>query len=192
MDLVLATVALLGLNPLFLIIAVLIVLDSPGPVFFLQSRTGYSGRKFRMMKFRTMVPNASQLKAEVQHLNLHSEHSIDFKAKDDPRVTSVGRFLRRFSLDEIPNLFNVVMGQMSLIGPRPTSFDINTYPETGYTRLGVRPGITGLWQVSGRSNLDFEDRVRLDLEYIENQSLWLDLKIMVRTPMTVLRGIGAC
>jgi lipopolysaccharide/colanic/teichoic acid biosynthesis glycosyltransferase len=142
-----------------------------------------------MYKFRTMVTNAEELKLTYAHLNELSWP--DFKITDDPRVTSIGRFLRKTSLDELPQIINVFKGDMSLVGPRPTSFDASTYALWHTERLEVLPGITGLWQVSGRSNLDFDDRLRLDVAYIENQSLWLDIKILFRTVTAVFSQNGA-
>jgi lipopolysaccharide/colanic/teichoic acid biosynthesis glycosyltransferase len=168
----------------------LIWLDSPGPVIFVQDRTGYGGRRFRMFKFRTMVPNAAQLKQQLAHLNELTWP--DFKISNDPRITRVGRVLRRTSLDELPQIFNVLKGDMSLVGPRPTSFDASTYALWHTERLEVMPGLTGLWQVSGRSTLDFADRLRLDIEYIERQSVWLDMSILLRTVTAVFAGTGAC
>ncbi len=188
---VLALLILLMLLPALLLIAIAIKLTSPGPVFFVQQRTGFHGRRFSMIKFRTMVVNAEALKDSVRHLNKHGADSVDFKIDKDPRITSVGFFLRRTSLDELPNLFNVVMGQMRLVGPRPTSFHAKTYREHHLSRLSIYPGITGLWQVSGRSDVDFDDRVILDMAYINQQSPWLDLKIMLKTPFKVFNGQGA-
>jgi lipopolysaccharide/colanic/teichoic acid biosynthesis glycosyltransferase len=180
------------LSPLFLAIAIIIKLTSPGPVFFIQQRTGFHGRRFGMIKFRTMVVNAEALKDSMRHLNKHGPDSVDFKIDDDPRVTRIGGFLRRASLDELPNLFNVACGQMRMAGPRPTSFHVRAYKSHHLGRLSVYPGVTGLWQISGRSNVDFEARVLLDLQYISRQSPWLDLKILLRTPLAILGGQGAC
>jgi lipopolysaccharide/colanic/teichoic acid biosynthesis glycosyltransferase len=187
----LALLILLMISPLLLAIAVLIKLTSPGPVFFVQSRTGYRGRRFGMYKFRTMVVNAEALKDSLRHLNKHGPDSVDFKIDRDPRVTRIGRFLRRSSLDELPNLINVVLGQMRIVGPRPTSFHAHTYKEHHLGRLSTYPGITGLWQVSGRSDVDFDGRVTLDMHYIFHQSPWLDLKILLKTPFKVFTGHGA-
>ena len=142
-----------------------------------------------MYKFRTMVKNAEELKAKYAHLNELSWP--DFKITNDPRVTRVGGFLRKTSLDELPQLFNVLKGDMSLVGPRPTSFDVSTYSLWHTERLEVLPGITGLWQISGRSNLDFEERLRLDVEYIEKRSLALDIRILIGTVSAVFRREGA-
>lgn len=182
---------LLVLSPLMVVIALLIKLTSPGPVFFVQQRTGYRGRRFGMYKFRTMVVNAEALKDSLRHLNKHGPDSVDFKIDRDPRITRIGHFLRRSSLDELPNLINVVLGQMRIVGPRPTSFHAQTYKDHHLGRLSTYPGITGLWQVSGRSDVDFDGRVTLDMRYIIDQSPWLDLKILLKTPYKVLNGHGA-
>ena len=169
--------------------AVAIKLDSPGPIVFRQDRTGRDGRRFRMFKFRTMVRNAEELKAELQHLNVLPPP--DFKIPYDPRITRVGRFLRRSSLDELPQLLNVLRGEMSLVGPRPTSFAPSTYTLWHTARLEVPPGLTGLWQVFGRNSTTFDERLRLDLDYVERMSLGLDLKILALTAKVVLRRAGA-
>jgi len=187
----LAALILLLISPLLLTIALLIKLTSPGPVFFVQLRTGFRGRRFGMYKFRTMVVNAESLKDSVRHLNKHGPDSVDFKIDRDPRITGIGGFLRRTSLDELPNLINVLLGQMRIVGPRPTSFHAQTYKEHHLGRLSIYPGITGLWQVSGRSDVDFDGRVTLDMTYIFRQSPWLDLKILLKTPLKVLNGHGA-
>lgn len=187
----LAALILLLIAPLLLAIALLIKLTSPGPVFFVQLRTGFRGRRFGMYKFRTMVVNAESLKDSVRHLNKHGPDSVDFKIDRDPRITGIGGFLRRTSLDELPNLINVLLGQMRIVGPRPTSFHAQTYKEHHLGRLSIYPGITGLWQVSGRSDVDFDGRVTLDMTYIFRQSPWLDLKILLKTPLKVLNGHGA-
>ena len=176
--------------PLMAVIGILVYLDSPGAVIFVQQRTGKDGKRFPMYKFRTMVPNAEELKVKYAHLN---ELSLpDFKITDDPRVTRVGRFLRKTSLDELPQLLNILKGEMSWVGPRPTSFSVETYHLRYTERLEVVPGLTGLWQVSGRSNLDFDERLRLDIAYIEQQSLWFDLSILFRTVGAVVTRRGAC
>lgn len=169
--------------------ALAIRLDSPGPVFFYQNRTGQGGRRFKMFKLRTMVRNAEELKAQYMHLNELAYP--DFKISNDPRVTRVGRFLRKTSLDELPQLLNVIRGEMSLVGPRPTSFSAGTYSLWHTARLEAKPGITGLWQISGRSELEFDDRLRLDIAYIRNRSLWLDMQILFRTAGAVVNGRGA-
>lgn len=186
-----ALMIVLLISPLLLVLAVLVKLSSPGPVFFVQQRTGYRGRSFGMYKFRTMVANAEDLKESVRHLNKHGADAIDFKIDKDPRVTGIGSFLRRTSLDELPNLINVVTGDMRLVGPRPTSFNAYRYKDNHLARLAIYPGMTGLWQISGRSNIDFDQRVELDLSYIAEQSLLLDLKILLKTPFKVFSGHGA-
>jgi lipopolysaccharide/colanic/teichoic acid biosynthesis glycosyltransferase len=188
---ILAICLILLTSPLWLVIALAIKLSSKGPVFFLQERTGYMGRRFKMLKFRTMAVDADKLKASLRHLNKHAVHSPDFKIDKDPRITSIGRLLRRYSLDELPNLINVVTGDMRLVGPRPTSFPANTYEVKHLTRLAVPSGITGLWQISGRSDIDFDKRVELDEHYIKIQSPWTDLKILLKTFAKVVDGHGA-
>lgn len=192
-DVTLAGLALLVISPLLLVIAVAIRLDSPGPVLFGQMRVGVGGRPFRMWKFRTMVQDADQIKAQLAHLNESGDPRL-FKITADPRVTRVGRWLRRSSLDELPQLFNVLRGEMSLVGPRPFfPEDMDLYEEHHFERLQVLPGITGLWQVSGRSDIrDFEKVVELDREYIRRWSIGLDLKILAKTLPAVLRQDGAC
>lgn len=169
--------------------ALAIKLDSRGPVFFVQHRTGRGGRRFRMYKLRTMVRDAEVLKAHYAHMNAMSYP--DFKIARDPRVTRVGRILRKTSLDELPQIFNILRGDMTLVGPRPTSFRAETYRLWHTARLEVKPGLTGLWQVSGRNQLDFDERLRLDIAYIRHRSLGLDLKILARTVGTVVSGRGA-
>ncbi|KTT44402.1 sugar transferase [Pseudomonas oryzihabitans] len=187
----LAALLLLLLSPLLLLVAILVKASGPGPVLFVQQRTGFRGRRFGMYKFRTMVANAEALKSSLQHLNKHGANAIDFKVDRDPRVTRIGRWLRRTSIDELPNLLNVIRGDMRLVGPRPTSFKADTYLPNHLSRLSIYPGITGLWQVSGRSNLGFDERVQLDMSYIERQSPWFDLRILLKTPLKVFDGQGA-
>ncbi len=174
--------------PLLLLSALAIRLDSAGPIFIPQERTGRDGTPFRMLKFRTMVPNAAELKAQLAHLNVLPPP--DFKIPHDPRITRVGKFLRQTSLDELPQLLNVLRGDMSLVGPRPTSFAPTTYQLWHTRRLEVTPGITGLWQVKGRNTTTFDERLRLDIEYIEHRSFGLDLKILLQTVPSVLRRTG--
>jgi lipopolysaccharide/colanic/teichoic acid biosynthesis glycosyltransferase len=159
------------------------------PVLFRQPRTGRGGRRFPMLKFRTMVPNAEELKKELAHLN--ELQWPDFKITSDPRITRVGRFLRKTSLDELPQLINVLRGEMSLVGPRPTSFDAATYHLWQSERLDVTPGLTGLWQILGRASTEFDERLRMDIAYIERRCLWLDVQILVRTITSVLARRGA-
>jgi lipopolysaccharide/colanic/teichoic acid biosynthesis glycosyltransferase len=174
---------------LLMVIAVAIRLDSPGPIVFAQVRAGRNGRPFKMYKFRTMVRNAEELKVKYAHLNELTWP--DFKITNDPRVTRVGRLLRKTSLDELPQMLNVIKGDMSLVGPRPTSFAADTYQLWQTERLEVLPGLTGLWQVKGRSDIDFKERVELDIEYIERQSWRLDLEIIAQTISAVVTGRGA-
>jgi len=189
LDIVLCVSGLPFVLPILGLCAIAIKLDSPGPVFFAQWRTGRGGRRFRMYKLRTMVLNAHELKAKYMHLNELSYP--DFKIGNDPRMTRLGRILRKTSLDELPEIFNVLRGEMTLVGPRPTSFSADTYSLWHTARLDVTPGITGLWQVSGRSALDFDERLRLDIAYIRNRSLSLDLQVLLRTVSAVLSGRGA-
>jgi len=189
LDLVLCLLALPLILPVFLLCVLAIRMDTPGPVVFTQSRTGRHGRRFRMFKFRTMVENAEELKASLQHLNILPPP--DFKIIDDPRITRVGRFFRKTSLDELPQIINVMRGEMSLVGPRPTSFAATTYDLWHTSRLEVVPGITGLWQVKGRNNTTFDERLRLDIEYIRRMSLRLDFKILLMTVGSVFSRAGA-
>jgi exopolysaccharide biosynthesis polyprenyl glycosylphosphotransferase len=189
-DLVFGSLALLGLAPFMLAIALAIKLDSPGPVFYAQERVGKDGVRFRMWKFRSMRRDADTLLAELRASN--EATGPLFKMRRDPRVTTVGRVLRRSSLDELPQLFNVLLGQMSLVGPRPpVPSEVAQYEDWQHGRLRAVPGMTGLWQVSGRSDVPFHDMVRLDLHYIRNWSLWLDLEIILRTVPAVVGNRGA-
>ena len=190
MDLFLVIITLPFWALLIGIVGLLIRYTSPGaPVIFKQLRTGMGGRRFSMYKFRTMVPNAEELKSNYAHLN--ELQWPDFKITDDPRITAVGRFLRKTSLDELPQLLNVLRGDMSLVGPRPTSFGPETYKLWHTHRLDVKPGLTGLWQIVGRAQLEFDERLRLDIAYIERASLWLDLNILLRTIFAVFQQHGA-
>src|SRR5215211_2282856 len=190
MDLFLVVVTLPLWLPLIGIIALIIRITSPGaPVVFRQLRTGKGGRRFNMYKFRTMVHNAEELKTVYAHLN--ELRLPDFKITNDPRITPIGRFLRTTSLDELPQLFNVLRGQMSLVGPRPTSFGAETYQLWHTERLDVMPGMTGLWQIIGRAQLEFDDRLRLDITYIERRCLRLDISILFRTVIAVFEQRGA-
>ncbi|HEY5021535.1 MAG TPA: sugar transferase [Gemmatimonadaceae bacterium] len=191
-DVVVCTLLLIVLSPILLLIALAIRLDSAGSPFFFQERAGLGGESFRMMKFRTMRQGAEFEKEQLAHLN-HTGDARLFKIRDDPRTTRLGKFLRRWSLDELPQLLNVLIGEMSLIGPRPFfEADFREYEDHHFRRLDAKPGITGLWQVSGRSEvLDFEDVVYLDRQYIEQWSFWLDMSILFRTIPSVLRRTGA-
>ena len=187
-----AAFLLLFASPLFLFAAIAIRRTSPGPIFFRQRRAGLNGQPFTMLKFRTMVSDAEQRQHELAALN--EMDGPVFKVTNDPRVTSIGRWLRKSSVDELPQLLNVLRGEMSLVGPRPLPVDeVQRFDDPAHRRrLSVKPGLTCLWQVSGRNNVrDFKDWVRLDLEYIDNWSLWLDLKILWRTIPVVLVGTGA-
>jgi len=163
--------------------------DPDGEVIFWQERTGKWGHRFRMYKFRTMVVNAEELKDELANLNELAWP--DFKISDDPRITKIGRFLRKTSLDELPQILNVIRGEMSLVGPRPTSFSAETYALWQTERLDVIPGITGLWQLLGRGGTEFDERLRMDIAYIELRCLWLDIQILFRTLIAVLNQRGA-
>ncbi len=192
LDLTASFILLALLLPVFLVVTILIRVTSPGPALFRQQRSGLNGRPFTMLKFRSMVSDAEQRKQELAALN-EMEGPV-FKISADPRITPVGRFLRRYSIDELPQLVNVLRGEMSLVGPRPLPVDeVLRFNEFAHRRrLSVKPGLTCLWQVSGRNNVrDFKDWVRLDLEYIDNWSLWLDFKILLRTIPVVFSGTGA-
>ncbi|MDQ1639859.1 MAG: hypothetical protein QOF62_3198 [Pyrinomonadaceae bacterium] len=199
-DLIIAFLALALLSPFWLFIALLIKLDSKGPIYYAQERVGMDGRIFIVYKFRTMHLNAdSEIHREYQRkfiagyaeANVGDAQTPAYKLRDDPRITRVGRMLRRFSLDEVPQLLNVLRGDMSIVGPRPPiPYEVEAYELRHRRRLDMKPGLTGLWQVSGRNRLPFEEMVKLDLFYIENWSLLFDLKIMLRTVMVMLRGDG--
>ena len=189
-DLAVVLASLPVVLPLLGVCALLIWLESPGaPVVFTQTRTGRGGRPFRMYKFRTMVPNAEALKQQLMHLN--ELQWPDFKITNDPRITRIGRFLRKTSLDEVPQIINVLTGEMSLVGPRPTSFSAQTYKLWHTERLDVLPGLTGLWQVLGRASTEFDERLRRDIAYSEKRCLWLDFQILLRTVTAVVGQKGA-
>lgn len=189
-DCVGAVLGLIVLLPIFLVVAMLIKKDSPGPVFFQQERIGRKGVPFRMHKFRSMVVDAEDRLADLQAVN--EGNGVLFKLKDDPRITKIGAFIRRYSIDELPQLWNVLTGDMSMVGPRPPlQSEVETYEEYVLRRLKVKPGVTGLWQVSGRSDLSWDDSVRLDLYYVENWSLMQDLIILFRTAKAVIGKDGA-
>jgi lipopolysaccharide/colanic/teichoic acid biosynthesis glycosyltransferase len=215
-DFIVAAMALVALSPLMAMIAVLIKLDSPGPVFFSQERVGskvrgkngkrsWEAKAFNVYKFRTMTVNndASEHQkfvqamikgdnATLEQINGKIDGADKFKIKNDKRVTKIGKFLRKTSLDELPQLFNVIKGEMSIVGPRPAiAYEVDVYAPHHYRRLESQQGITGWWQATARSNVDFETMVELDAWYADNQSFWLDLKIMIMTPMSVLKGKGA-
>jgi exopolysaccharide biosynthesis polyprenyl glycosylphosphotransferase len=187
-----ALIALVVLSPFLLLFSLIVKITSPGPILFRQQRSGLNGRPFTLYKFRTMVTNAEQLKHELAAMNEMS--GPVFKLTNDPRITPFGKFMRKFSIDEWPQFYNVLRGEMSLVGPRPLPVDeVKRFNDLAHRRrLSVKPGLTCLWQISGRNNVkDFKDWVRLDLEYIDNWSLWLDLKILLRTVPVVLVGNGA-
>ncbi len=190
-DVVSSLVGLILLAPFLALLAAIVKLTSRGPVFFIQQRCGLNGRRFRLFKFRTMVHDAEARRPDVDHLNQVNGHA--FKATDDPRITTFGRFLRRYSLDELPQLLNILKGDMSLVGPRPPiPEEVAHYARWQRRRLSMKPGLTGLWQVSGRADLeDFDHWIRLDLSYIDQWSLWLDVKILLKTIPAVLSGRGA-
>ncbi len=188
-DIVLATAALILVAPIMLLIALLIRLTSPGPAIFRQERCGLNGRRFTFYKFRSMCQDAEAMRASLEHL---SQRELALKIPNDPRLTAVGRWLRKFSIDEWPQLWNVLRGDMSLVGPRPAiPEEVNQYKRWQRRRLRMRPGLTCLWVVSGRDNVDFETWMRLDMEYIDNWSLALDWKIILRTIPSVISGRGA-
>ncbi|MFD6224433.1 sugar transferase [Nocardia asteroides] len=189
-DLCFASTVLILIAPTLLVIALAVKLNSAGPVFYLSERIGRDGVPFRMIKFRSMFADADRA---VEHLiDEHGGNPLFFKLKDDPRVTPVGRFLRKYSLDELPQFFNVIRGEMSVVGPRPqVQREVDSYDAVMRRRLLVKPGVTGLWQVSGRSDLSVEESVRLDLSYVENWSMLLDLELIGRTIGTVAQGEGA-
>jgi exopolysaccharide biosynthesis polyprenyl glycosylphosphotransferase len=192
LDLVVASALLVLLSPLLVALSVWVKLDSEGPILFIQDRVGQAGTRFPMIKFRTMTADADRQKSGLAHLNPSGDPRL-FKIPNDPRVTRAGAFLRRWSLDELPQLFNVAWGHMSLVGPRPFfQADLAAYDDHHFIRLSVKPGVTGLWQVKGRSSiLDFEEVVDLDREYIENWSIWSDVSILAATLPAVVRRTGA-
>ncbi|RNC29198.1 MAG: UDP-glucose:undecaprenyl-phosphate glucose-1-phosphate transferase [Candidatus Dichloromethanomonas elyunquensis] len=190
LDIILTAVGLMILSPLFILIAIAIKVTSKGPVFFSQDRVSVNGRIFKMYKFRSMIQNAEKIKENLVHLNEMS--GPVFKIKNDPRVTPIGKFLRKTSLDELPQLWNVLIGDMSLVGPRPPlPSEVNLYNPKHRKRLAVRPGITCIWQVSGRNNVDFDEWMEMDAEYVNKWSLWLDIEILAKTLPVVLMGKGA-
>lgn len=186
-----ATVALLLLSPILLVTALAVAVTSSGPVLFAQERVGANGKTFKMLKFRSMYRDAEERREQLESLNAHKSGPI-FKIHDDPRITPLGRIIRKLSIDELPQLLNVLGGSMSLVGPRPPlPREVSTYTAWHSQRLLVKPGITCIWQVSGRSGIDFDTWVEMDLDYIENWSLGLDLRLMARTIPAVLTMRGA-
>ena len=191
-DILFSSAVLCVFAPLFLLIAALIKIEDRGPIFFTQIRVGKYGRLFKMYKFRSMCTDAEKRLEELKVRNHHKE-GVTFKIKDDPRITRVGKWLRKLSLDEMPQFFNVFFGDMSVVGPRPpVPREVALYTPADRRRLAVKPGITCIWQVSGRAEIDFSGQVALDVRYIESQSLLTDLKIAMQTIPAVLSGRGAC
>jgi len=190
LDILFAFSALLVLSPVLLLISIAIKLDSPGPILYVSERIGKKGRVFGCIKFRTMVQDAERLRSQI--LSMNERDGILFKVKNDPRITRLGRILRKYSLDEIPQFFNVISGDMSIVGPRPpVAREVREYELKHLRRLAVVPGITGLWQIEGRQDPSFKSYIMLDLAYIENWSVWLDLKIILRTVGVVVAGTGS-
>lgn len=190
LDILGSTMLLILLFPVFLVIAILVRLTSKGPVFYVSERVGLCGKVFPFYKFRSMYVDADKRLGELSDQN--DREGPIFKMKDDPRVTPIGKFMRKYSLDELPQLLNVFLGHMSLVGPRPPiPQEVAQYDEYMLKRLSVRPGITCYWQVMGRSDLTFEQWMELDHRYLQEMSVWVDLKLLVLTPLAVLRGDGA-
>ena len=190
LDIAVSSVALVLLSPALLAIAIAVRIDTAGPIFYPSERIGKKGRVFPCIKFRTMIPDADRRRAEILHMN--ERDAVLFKITNDPRITRIGRFLRKYSLDELPQLINVLRGDMSLVGPRPPiASEVKRYELNHLRRLDVMPGITGLWQVQARQDPSFDSYISLDTAYIENWSLWLDMKILIRTVGVVLAGTGS-
>src|ERR1700737_3472968 len=189
-DLLTASLALLVALPILALVMVAIVLESPGNPFFVQGRLGLRGKCFKLLKLRTMVPDAEKRRAEIEHLN--EALPPLFKVRNDPRVTRIGRILRATSLDEVPQLINVIRGDMSLVGPRPRlPLEFANLTPAIRRRLSVKPGLAGIWQVSGRAKLNFDEALALDLQYVDNWSFWFDLRLIARTALVVLSLRGA-
>jgi lipopolysaccharide/colanic/teichoic acid biosynthesis glycosyltransferase len=192
LDIAVSFICLVLASPLLALITLLIKLEDGGPVFFSQTRVGQNGREFKMFKVRSMILGAEQRLVELLEKNKHRD-GVTFKIQNDPRITRVGKWLRKFSFDELPQLFNVLMGDMSLVGPRPPlPREVAKYSPADRRRLAIKPGITCIWQISGRANIDFSGQVQLDVDYIERQNFWTDLLILTRTVPAVLSGKGAC
>lgn len=190
-DIIASAIALILLSPVLLTTCLLIKLEDRGPIFFRQQRVGRFGELFGMWKFRSMVPNADKLKDELLAQN-EMEGGITFKMKNDPRITRIGRFIRKYSVDELPQFWNVFVGDMSLVGPRPAvPREVRHYLVEDRQRLLARPGLTCFWQVGGRSGIDFDGQVELDVRYIQSESVWLDIKLLFKTIPAVLKGDGA-
>jgi lipopolysaccharide/colanic/teichoic acid biosynthesis glycosyltransferase len=192
LDIVLSLLFLIALSPLFALIALQVWIEDGRPIFFSQSRIGQFGREFKMYKIRSMCVDAEERLKDLLQKNRHKE-GVTFKIQDDPRITRTGKWLRKFSFDELPQLYNVLIGDMSLVGPRPpVPREVARYSLEDRRRLAIKPGITCFWQISGRSDIDFSGQVSLDVNYIESQSLLTDFRILVRTIPAVLSGKGAC
>ncbi len=192
LDVVISFMALILLAPLFLIVGMLIMLEDRGAVFFCQTRVGKDGREFKLFKFRSMCLDAEARLTALLESNQHKE-GVTFKLKNDPRLTKIGKWLRMFSIDEFPQFYNVLLGDMSLVGPRPPlPREVMLYTFSDRRRLVVKPGLTCFWQIGGRSEIDFKGQVKLDVEYIESQSFWGDIKILFKTVPAVLFRKGAC
>ena len=190
-DILLSLLGLIIVSPIMLIVAILIKLESTGPVIFSQKRVGLNGKEFNMLKFRSMVQNAEELKEKLQKQNEMSGPM--FKMKEDPRVTKVGRFIRKTSIDELPQLINVLKGEMSLVGPRPSlPKEVAKFEPWMLERLNVKPGLTCYWQVSGRNNIDFEDWMKLDIKYVKDRNLVLDIKLIFKTFFVLFGDKNAC
>ena len=191
LDIIASTLGLIILSPILLVVAILIKLESKGPAMFSQKRIGLNKKEFKMYKFRSMVQNAEELKEKLAKENEMSGPM--FKMKNDPRVTKVGRFIRKTSIDELPQLINVLKGEMSLVGPRPSlPKEVSKFEPWMLKRLSVKPGLTCYWQVSGRNNIDFEDWMKLDLQYVNDRSFWLDLKLIFKTAGVLFGDKNAC
>ncbi len=191
LDWTLSLAALAVLSPLFFVVAILIKLEDGGPVIFPQTRVGRFGREFQMFKFRSMRPDAEERLRALLAANQHG-NGVTFKIKNDPRVTRIGYWLRKYSIDELPQFYNVLRGEMSLVGPRPSlPREVARYSLSDRRRLAIKPGITCIWQINGRAEIDFHGQVQLDVRYIESQSLAGDIKILVKTIPAVMRGTGA-
>jgi len=191
MDIAFSSLGLIICTPLFIGVGIAIKRDSPGPVIFKQQRVGKDGKKFTMYKFRTMVVNAEEILRKLPEDQLR-EFKENFKFKDDPRITKVGKFLRKTSLDELPQLINIIKGDMSIVGPRPIVDDEwEKYGEYAQTVFSIKPGLTGMWQANGRSDTDYDERIELDMRYIMQCSIWLDIGIICKTAAAVLRKDGA-
>jgi lipopolysaccharide/colanic/teichoic acid biosynthesis glycosyltransferase len=190
-DIVASGIFLIAISPLYVLLAILVKLEDGGPVFFNQTRVGQFGREFKMYKYRSMRVNAEALLPQLLARNQHKD-GVTFKIKDDPRLTRIGKWLRKFSLDELPQVYNVFKGDMSLVGPRPpVPREVARYSLADRRRLAVKPGITCFWQIGGRSEIDFPGQVNLDVRYIESQSFHVDIGILVKTLPAVLSGTGA-